>query len=54
MISQEYPKWIYPSGILESYKAGQEPVLVQNADEEAALSKEPAKRRGRPPKVEAE
>ena len=52
---EEYPKWIYPAGIKEVYEAGEEPVLVQSADEEAALSGEVPKRRGRPPKaLEAE
>ena len=53
----EYPKWIYPAGVLETYEPGQEPVLVQNADEEAEIaligeSVEAEKpKRGRPAKV---
>ncbi|CAB4153198.1 hypothetical protein UFOVP607_55 [uncultured Caudovirales phage] len=56
---EEYPKWVYPVGIKEVYEAGEEPVLVQSAEEDATLvnvQAEPeTKRRGRPAKaVEAE
>lgn len=46
----EYPKWVYPAGVMESYEPGQEPVLVQTAEEEATLTPKP--KRGRPAKVE--
>jgi len=53
---QEYPKYVYlTDGPQESYAEGMAPVLVQNAQEEAALKPEPAdkfepaKRLGRPP-----
>ncbi|MEY4344844.1 MAG: hypothetical protein RL032_676 [Pseudomonadota bacterium] len=56
----EYPKWVYPAGVREQYAPGQEPVLVQDANGEAALGgvaevAETApdaapKRRGRPAK----
>jgi len=50
---QEFPKWVYPAGVLEAYEPGQEPVLVETAEEEAALSGAAVEkpRRGRPPKV---
>lgn len=52
---EEYPKWVYPAGVKESYEPGEEPSLVQNGDEEAALIRtEEPKKRGRPAKVEAE
>lgn len=35
----EYPKWVYlTDGPQESYPEGQEPVLVQNAEEEAEVT----------------
>lgn len=47
---QEFPKWVYfTDGPQESYAEGMAPVLVQNADEEAALKPKPAIRLGRPP-----
>ena len=52
---QEYPKWVYlTDGPQESYAEGMAPVLVQNAEDEAALKPEPVdkfesiKRLGRP------
>jgi hypothetical protein len=50
---QEYPKWVYfTDGPQESYADGLAPVVVNSAEEEAALSDAvtPA-RRGRPRKV---
>ena len=41
----DYPKWIYPAGIREQYEPGQEPVLVQDEAEEAALLPKPEVRR---------
>lgn len=41
-VFHEYPKWVTPPD--------GEPVIVQDAEEEAAvMASEPAKRRGRPP-----
>ena len=51
---QEFPKWVYPAGVKESFAEGEAPFVVQDADEEAALTTEPPEapaRRGRPPKV---
>jgi hypothetical protein len=33
----EYPKWVYPAGVQESYAPGEEPVLVQDALGELAM-----------------
>jgi hypothetical protein len=62
----EYPKWVYPNGVLENYKPGSEPVLVGDALGELAVLGQAieatpgaapeatpevtARRRGRPPK----
>ena len=46
---QEYPKWVYPAGIKEVYEAGEEPVFLESAEEEASPPE--SKRRGRPPKA---
>lgn len=43
---QEYPKWVYPAGIQESYEPGQEPYIVEGPEQETP---EP-KKRGRPAK----
>ena len=42
---QEYPKWIYPAGVKESYEAGEEPYLIT----EPEIEDKP--KRGRPAKV---
>jgi hypothetical protein len=56
----EFPKWVYfTDGPQESYAAGFAPVLVESAEDEAALSvdapmqfpDEPVVRRGRPRKT---
>ena len=58
----EYPKWVYfTDGPQESYADGFAPVLVNSAEEEAALSEDapvqtleaPVIRRGRPRKMAA-
>jgi hypothetical protein len=33
----EYPKWVYPQGVQESYAPGKEPVLVADALAELAV-----------------
>jgi hypothetical protein len=56
----EFPKWVYfTDGPQESYAAGFAPVLVESAEDEAALTEdapmqfpdEPVVRRGRPRKT---
>lgn len=43
----EFPKWVYPSGgPQDSYADGEAPVLVNDAEEEAAIIK-PSKPRGK-------
>lgn len=44
---QEFPKWVYPAGVKESYEPGEEPYLVEAPEE----PKEAPKKRGRPAKV---
>jgi hypothetical protein len=56
----EFPKWVYfTDGPQESYAAGLAPVLVDSAEDEAALAEDapiqfpddPVVRRGRPRKI---
>jgi hypothetical protein len=46
----EYPKWVYPAGIKEVYEPGEEPFLVECAEDVPEAEPE-TKRRGRPPEV---
>lgn len=52
---QEFPKWVYRTdGPQETYEPGTEPVIVETAEEEAALTgvaPDVPARRGRPPKA---
>lgn len=47
---QEYPKWVYPAGIKETYEPGEEPYLVETPEQEIVPEDTP-KKRGRPAKV---
>jgi len=52
---QEFPKWIYPAGgPAESYAPGDEPVLVQDADEEKAFLAQSKRSRRKAAATEAE